>query len=114
MKQAFEFQEQENLVVVKVRNLLSEFIMRDMLDEASKHMKQGNYNYVVDLSEIDYMNSVGLNFLLILKSRAALMAGKVSFANPSEKVLQLLEMTKLTDILNPAHSLEAAIAQVEQ
>lgn len=113
MNPPYELTPIEGVPVIKVNNLLSEYVVKETLDAVSREMLSGQYHYVVDLSDIDYMNSVGLNFLLILKSRAGLMGGRIGIASPSPKVIQLLKMTKLLDILNPTDTLEAALAQVK-
>jgi anti-anti-sigma factor len=108
---AFDITETDDVVIIKPLDLLSEVTTQQILDAVSQRMlDHKRYNYVVDLSAIDYMNSVGLNLLIVLKSRTGLVGGQVAIVHPSKKVLQLLEMTKLMTIFQPVNSMTEALA----
>jgi len=94
--------------ILKVKDLLSEYANNEILKAAQQRIDQGHSRFVVDLSQIRYMNSVGLNFLITLRARSQEEGGEIAVANPSEKVLDLLEMTKLKPIFLISPSVEEA------
>jgi len=100
----------ENVQILEVRNLLNEYVNKEILQAVQSKIDEGFSNFVVDLKQIQFMNSVGLNFLITLKARSNDNGGRVAVANASGKVVQLLEMTKLRPIFQVNNSVEEAVA----
>ena len=100
----------ENVQILEVRNLLKEYVIKEILQAVQTKIDEGFSNFVVDLKQIQFMNSVGLNFLITLKARSNDSGGRVAVANASGKVVQLLEMTKLRPIFQATNSVEEAVA----
>ena len=100
----------ENVQILEVRNLLNEYDNKEILQAVQTKIDEGFSNFVVDLKQIQFMNSVGLNFLITLKARSNDSGGRVAVANASGKVVQLLEMTKLRPIFQVNNSVEEAVA----
>ena len=94
----FNISNRDQILVLVVKELLSEFSNKEIMEATKMNIDKGFSNFVLDLSHIEYMNSVGLNFMIGLKKLADDLGGKLVISNASLKVLQLLEMTKLTDI----------------
>ena len=101
---------EENASILVVTDLLSEYANKQILAAAQQRIDAGFTNFVVDLSKIDYMNSVGLNFLITLKNRTDDKGGHLAVANASNKIIQLLEMTKLRPLFNLTTSVDAALS----
>ena len=53
----------------------------------------------VDLSELEYIDSIGLRCLLRVARASESGSGKVTFQRPGGEVARILELTKLTDAL---------------
>lgn len=66
-------------------------------------------NFVVDLTRIQFMNSVGLNFLIALKKQSKAAGSQLALANVSAKIIQLLEITKLRPMFYVTNSVEEAL-----
>lgn len=96
--------------VLTVLNLLNEYANQQIILAAQSLIDSGHYRFVVDLSEIQVMNSVGLNFLITLRSRSADHGGNVILCNASPRVKQLLEVTKLHTIFQTAGSVAEGVA----
>jgi anti-sigma B factor antagonist len=94
--------------ILKVHDLLSEHANKEILTAAQQRIDAGQNRFVIDLSQIRYMNSVGLNFLITLRARSQEYGGDIAVANPSEKVMDLLNMTKLAPIFRICPTVEAA------
>lgn len=106
----YNITKQNNVQVLEVRNLLNEFANKEILRAVQNKMDEGFSNFVVDLKQIAFMNSVGLNFLIMLKARSNDKGGHIAVANVSTKVMDLLEMTKLRPIFQVNNSVEEAVA----
>lgn len=98
-----------NIQVLEVGDLLSEPTMKDILKRIDLQMRSGHYNYVVDMSAVNYINSIGLNLLIVLKERTRKVGGRLILANCSPTVLRLLEMTKLQALFEITDSVEGAL-----
>ena len=109
MNNQFSILDHNKIQVLKVQNLLSEFENKKMLAATQPFLDKGNAKFVVDLSRVDYMNSVGLNFLIKLKKRTKKVGGGMAVVNASDKVLHLLKITKLTQLFKLTDSIEEAI-----
>ena len=53
----------------------------------------------VDLSEVTFVDSVGLGVLLTWYRRARAAGGSLTVVNPDDRVLRMLRMTGLTRLL---------------
>ena len=103
---SYTLQNDEHVQIIQVQDLLNEYENKKILDIVHQKMEEGFPDFVVDLSLIDYMNSVGLNFLISIKNRSESLGGKIAVAHASQKIVHLLEMTKL----KPLFHLEANVA----
>ncbi len=70
--------------------------LNDKLVELTDAQKK---NVVVDLSGVDIMNSSGLGMLIKGASTMKNAGGGLKIAKASEKILELIKITKLTGIL---------------
>ncbi len=57
---------------------------------------------VIDLRGVSFLDSSGLNALLILRREASTAGSDISLRSPSDRVMRLLEMAGVTDLL-PVH-----------
>ena len=76
-------------------------------------MDKGYPYFVVDLSPIDYMNSVGLNFLISIKNKSEQLGGKMAVAHASKKIMDLMEMTKLKPLFYLEPTVPEAIGRLK-
>jgi anti-anti-sigma factor len=100
---------EHGILLFKIYNLLGEYANREILQVADMKIAEGFSNFVVDLKEVDFMNSVGLNCLISLWKKIEAQKGQMIVANSSAKVRQLLKMTKLNDLFVQAPSTEAGM-----
>ena len=109
MDQAFLLRQSGDIKILTVNNLLVEYQNREILLLAQNHIDQGFTKFVVDLDDMPYTNSVGLNFLISLQARCQDKGGAITLVNVSKKILQLLEVTKLQPLFQITDSVEAAL-----
>jgi len=109
MGEFYALSKHQDIHILEIKDLLNEFANKDILQAAREKVKDGYAKFIVDLGAIEYMNSVGINFLIQLKKLAAEAGGKMVVAAASSKVLQLLAITKLTPLLNFADNVEQGL-----
>ena len=71
-------------------------------------------NVVVDLSGVDIMNSSGLGMLIKGASTMKNAGGGLKIARASEKILELIKITKLTGILPTYNTVAEAAASFKK
>ena len=109
MNNQFSLTSQNEIQILKVSNLINEFVIRDILKAAQAKIEKGFSKFVVDLSTVEYMNSVGLNLLINLITKSKDIGGRVAVVNASDKIIQLLEVTKLKSLFQLTSSVDEAI-----
>ncbi len=105
----FSISQNKEVQVLLVNDLLNEFENKKILNAAQTRIEGGFPNFVVDLGGMDFMNSVGLNFLIALRSYSLKSGGRITLANVSRRIRGLLHMTKLDTIFSTAHTVEDAV-----
>jgi len=69
---------------------------------------------VVDLADVAFMNSSGLGMLIGCASALKDAEGKLSIANASRKILDIIKITKLSSVLETHESVQDAIAGLKR
>lgn len=114
MDETYAFSQSGNTKVLQVQSLLSEFKNREILSLAQDCIDQGFTKFVVNLDGMPYTNSVGLNFLISLQARCQDRKGFLVVANVSNKINQLLEVTKLRPLFTITDSVEDALLLINE
>jgi anti-sigma B factor antagonist len=70
-------------------------MLRETVEEL---LKGGNSKIVLNLSRISYMDSAGIGELVACYKRSREKGGHLKLLNPSGKVYDLLQLTKLEEI----------------
>jgi anti-sigma B factor antagonist len=106
----YSFSKRNNTTqVLRVQNLLNEYDNKKLLQEVYQFLEKGFSNFVVDLSHAEFMNSVGLNFLISVMTRSQQVGGNLAVANAPDQVLNLLEITKLKPLIQLSPSVDEAV-----
>lgn len=105
---AFHLTSLDNVQVISINRLFTEETISEIFEEVQAKLDTGQKKWVVDLSDLEYMSSIGINLLLGLMSRSKKRGGAMAIANPSSQVLKLLDMTRLTHIFPLCPTVKAA------
>ncbi len=70
---------------------------------------QGKKKVVIDLAQVDWMNSTGLGILISGLTTLKNNGGELKLANVTEKIQSLLTITKLVTVFDAHDSVEDAI-----
>jgi anti-sigma B factor antagonist len=77
--------------------------LRGLLDKQKTHV-------VIDLGDVNFINSSGLGMLIGGMSTMRKGGGELKLARASKKIQNLLEMTKLTTLFDVHQTVKAAVS----
>ncbi|MEI8116311.1 MAG: STAS domain-containing protein [Flavobacteriia bacterium] len=63
-----------------------------------------NWNVVLDLAKLSYVNSSGIAFFIRVLTRARLNQGDVVVLNVNEQLTKIFELTKINQVFNMANT----------
>jgi len=107
----YTIHQHQAIQVVKVENLLNEMSNKKILNDVQSYIEKGFNKFVIDLSDLNFMNSVGLNFLLSMMKNSEKSGGELAVANANDQIIGLLEITKLKNMFNLKPSVETALQE---
>ena len=92
----YTFQHDGNItVLMPTGNILSEDQTKEIKGFIDEEIKNQRINFVVDLSKIVYINSLGLGLLMTMLTKARQANGEMVLACVPEQLKKLLVITKL-------------------
>ena len=101
----------KNTVVVKIlERRIDSALSPDFKKNLLAHIVQDSPNIIIDLADVEYMDSSGLGALLFGKRQAERFLGNLVIINPGPKVLKLIEIARLSDTLMIFESEKKAIS----
>lgn len=95
-------------------NLIGEKDGIPLTDSFSTHLDQSVKRFVIDLKDLQHINSTGLGVLITLLMKARKVGGEVVLAQPSQFIRDLLVMTKLHTLFNVHDDRAAAIEALQE
>lgn len=94
-------------------NLIDKNQATPLLDEIQELIQKGTNNFVISMENFRYLNSNGLNVLVNILTKSRKNGGDTSICSISDKIKELLIITKLNTVFTIAESLPAAIKQFQ-
>lgn len=76
----------------------------------TSHVATQSVRVVVDLSEVDFLASLGIRSLVVPARAARARGGDVVLLNPKPKVMEVLQVSGLTGVLKVYTDLATAVA----
>ena len=98
-----------NVVELKGRLTLGNSL-RDAEDSIRKQLGAGPAKTVLDLTELDFVDSAGIGMLIICNSTAEGAGGKLRIAGAGDRVRQAFEITHVDQVLALYATLDEALA----
>lgn len=109
----YKIESKDNINIITMEgSLLADVQSRDILQKVTDFIQDDQVNFIIEMSELKFINSSGLGMLLTCLTKARKAGGEVVLANIPEQVSNLLVITKLNSIFNTAESLEDALAKL--
>jgi len=78
-------------------------------DLIARKLDEGERVFVIDLSEVPYISSLGIAVLVATHVKVSRAGGKLRLVNPRPRVSAVLEMTRISEILTTFDSVEEAL-----
>ena len=88
---------EENVATLAVEGKLTVQTSPD-LSAAIDALPQDITEFIIDLTDVDYVASAGLRVLVAAEKMAVTRGGKMILKNPCDTVMEVLDMTGLCDI----------------
>lgn len=89
-------------------NLLGEKDSTPIVESVSVSLSHNSNRFIVDLSNLKYINSTGLSVLITILTKSRNAGGEMILVNLPDQLLNLLQITKLTEVFPQAASIEEA------
>lgn len=80
-----------------------------LIEEVKNILQKGNLGFVIDLNQVKYLNSSGINLLISILTIIRNEEGDLVLASISQKIKNLLIITKLNSIFNVEDNVDDAI-----
>ena len=94
-------------------NLIEKNQATPLLDEIAALIAKGTTSFVISMENFKYLNSNGLNVLVNILTKSRKAGGDTTICSISDKIKELLIITKLNSVFTVAENLPAAIQQFQ-
>ena len=85
----------------------------ELVAEIDKMIAAGKSKFILEMSELKYINSSGLSVLIILLTKARKNEGEIVISCVTPKVKELLVITKLNSVFAVTKDVESAIKKLK-
>lgn len=106
---AYTFLEKNGVQILSVDNLLNPLDNQEIIRAIEDKIEAKFTEFVVDLEQMDFMNSTGLTFLISILTRSRNAGGDVAIANLSENIKKILLVTRLNSAFSVYENVEDAL-----
>lgn len=108
----FQLVSKDRTVVLKGGDLLTELENREVLRSLIEQLPEQSPLVIVDLSHLEFINSVGLSFLISLRREVRHRDGEMCIVTEAPAILKILWITKLYDILRSYTTISEAVKKI--
>lgn len=103
-----------NYAIVEMSgNLIDKNQATPLLDEIQDNINKGINSFVISMENFRYLNSNGLNVLVNILTKSRKNGGDTTICCISDKIKELLIITKLNTVFTITDDLPAAIQQFQ-
>ncbi len=103
-------QETDNIIIVSLAGRLIEKNQAiSLIAEVDSLIESEPLRLIIEMSELEYMNSSGLNILITLLTKARKTGGEAILANEPEMIKKLLVITKLNQVFIVSETKDQAL-----
>lgn len=90
--------ENEGYITISLKGRLDFASSTNLKEEILKRVAQGRNRIVLNLAQIDFINSSGLGTLVSILKEIRLAKGRLLLSNPASYVEEIFEITQLSHI----------------
>lgn len=107
--------EKEDLVLLEMKGkLVDKAEAVDIGAEVEEQIASNHNRFIIDLSDLEYMNSTGLNIILNLMNKCRNMGGEAVVAGSTSRIKSLFSVTKLDTVFTLKDSREEAVRHLQE
>lgn len=112
---SFDILQSDGILILQLKgHVLEDECLKDLYVAVEENLENGRVYFVVDLEKVTHMNSPGLNFLIRLLTKSRNNGGELVIVNLSEKIENLLIVSKLKSVFETADSIDEAKKRILQ
>lgn len=105
----YSFKEEQGIQILTIDSLLNPADNQEVVKAVEALIEKQQSRFVIDLHQMDYMNSNGLTFLISILTRSRNAGGDVAIANLSNNIKKILLITRLQSAFSIHNSVEKAL-----
>jgi anti-sigma B factor antagonist len=103
-----ELEGADDIAVLKLSGQIDSYTAQEIKKIIDTHIDQGKCKIIVDLSHVDYLDSMGLSVFINAKTRLGQKTGDIRLAGLRGKAKDVFELAGLTNLFNLFDSREQA------
>lgn len=84
-----------DFLIVRPMKEIDVIVSKKMLTDVRRRIDEGHVRIIMDLSNLDFIDSTGLSMMVDLQDAATKLEGKVVFAGAGTRVMRILKVTRL-------------------
>ncbi len=109
MSFSYKITKENSLLIISLNgNLIGKEQVGNLFSEVEEEINNGVENIIIDLAEMNYLNSTGLSIFIKILTLTRSNGGEAIVVNVPEKINKLLVITKLNSVFNIKESVENA------
>ncbi|MEP7292789.1 MAG: STAS domain-containing protein [Chloroflexota bacterium] len=105
----FHISEVDQVTLIEASGRIDSMNAEELREALNEEIGRGAKNVVLDLSNVSYMSSAGLRELVAAYRKLQEVSGDLRLAQPSSRVLDVLEMSGLDTIFQIFHTQTGAV-----
>ena len=82
--------------------------------EITRYIVEGFVSFLIDLEKLKHINSTGLGVFITLYTKVRAKGGELVICNPSDNIVNLLTITKLTSVFTIFNSRDEALLHFQK
>lgn len=99
---------ENNNLLVKIEGEVDVYTSIDLKKELSKYIEDGEKSIIIDLDQVNYMDSSGLGVLVAVLKELKKVGGDLKLINLPLSVKKIFDLTRLTKFFSIYKNLEEA------
>jgi len=100
----------ENVLLISLKGkVLEDGILKDLLKQVEKYLSKTNGKVILNLTNLDYINSTGINFFIKLLTKARVQGGDLVFYGITGSVKTIVHISKMDEVFTIVESYEDAL-----
>ncbi|MFJ8145608.1 STAS domain-containing protein [Streptomyces sp. NPDC096094] len=103
----------EEVALLKVEGYLDVDTATEFQHHLANQLHHGRRHFLLDLSEVPFMDSSGMNIILRVYQEARELPGSVHIISPTPAVRRVLDLTGVSLTVPVSESLDEALARVD-